>query len=68
EITQKIYERISLDYFGIDCSINDTINIFEVNANMNILYNNLEKPNIFEYQIEKIKEAIAKMVKRRCRE
>lgn len=34
-----IYNKLELDYFGIDCSIDDKMNItiFEINASMNIL-------------------------------
>jgi len=56
---QEIYQRMGLDYFGIDCAIKDgQIILFEVNANMNILNNNQPLPNIWEEAIEKIVERI----------
>lgn len=55
----RIYEKIGLDYFGIDCAIKDgQIIIFEVNANMNILNDNQPKPNIWEKQVDKIIEKL----------
>lgn len=50
-----IWKIIGLDYFGIDCAIKDgQVILFEVNANMNILFDNQPKPNIWEGQIEAI--------------
>lgn len=59
----KIYKKLKLDYFGIDCTLDkqNNISIFELNANMNILINTGSNP-IFEKQIEKIKVAIKNMI------
>lgn len=57
---QKIYEIVQLDYFGIDCNIdeNGNILIFELNANMNVL---IDKNTRMEKYIEKIQNAIVQM-------
>lgn len=59
-----IHDRIKLDYFGIDCNIrpDGTILVFEINATMNILFNNAVTPNKWESPIEKIKQAIVDMI------
>ena len=55
----KIYEKIGLDYFGIDCAIrNNKLILFEVNATMNMLVNNQPIPNIWEKQIDRIVQAL----------
>ncbi len=72
QITQ-IYEKIGLDYFGIDCYIDENFNmlIFEINANMNMLRINKNHPEdrikIQKIQVDKIKEAINKMVIKRLK-
>jgi hypothetical protein len=45
----EIYQRVGLDFFGIDCHIakDGKITIFEVNATMNALYNQ-PSPNIWD--------------------
>ena len=54
-VIREIYEKIGLDYFGIDCAIkDDRLILFEVNANMNILNNNQPLPNIWEQAIDRI--------------
>lgn len=57
----QITERLGLEYYGIDCNINDKgeILVFEVNANMNILSNNLES---LSGQIELIKTHVLKLI------
>jgi glutathione synthase/RimK-type ligase-like ATP-grasp enzyme len=42
-----IYQRVGLDFFGIDCHLakDGTMTIFEVNATMNALYNHQPSPN-----------------------
>lgn len=61
ENIKEIYKRLSLDYFGIDCSINDKgeMCIFEINANMNILIG--ATANTIGY-VEKIKNALTNMI------
>ncbi|MEZ5490433.1 MAG: hypothetical protein R3F50_08965 [Gammaproteobacteria bacterium] len=59
KIIHEIYQRIGLDYFGIDCAIkDDKLILFEVNANMNIMPNNQASPNIWEEAIDGIRNSI----------
>jgi len=57
----EIAKRLGLEYFGIDCNINEQgeMLIFEANANMNILYNSRK-----EYQecVDVIKKFILQMI------
>ncbi len=59
----KIYQKVKLDYFGIDCNIDNVFNliIFEVNANMNILTNSSNNL-ISKKPILIIKNAVEKML------
>ena len=63
-IITEIHHRLGLDYFGIDCHIDDEMNllIFEINTNMNILM--LDKNNVFKKHTEKAKQALIKMLTR----
>jgi len=58
----EITRRLGLEYYGIDCNIDDQGNIliFEVNANMNVLSNTVK---LLEPQLERIKEHIRKLTK-----
>ena len=61
----KIYQKLGLDYFGIDCYIDENMNllIFEINANMNVLINTAKnKDNPWTNQIDMIKKAIITML------
>jgi glutathione synthase/RimK-type ligase-like ATP-grasp enzyme len=51
---------LKLDYYGIDCSLRQDgkMLVFEINANMNVLINKAEKPNIWERQIAMIIEQL----------
>lgn len=64
----QISARLKLDYYGIDCSINQQGEIlaFEVNANMNILINPAPAPNIWEPPIAAMKDAISKLIVQRA--
>jgi glutathione synthase/RimK-type ligase-like ATP-grasp enzyme len=65
DVIQEIYNRLQLDYFGIDCNIDKDMNIlvFEINANMNVLINNSrEENNPWTKQMDQIKQAIIKMI------
>ena len=64
ETIDEIYKIIKLDYFGIDCSIdnNGEICLFELNANMNVLIN--DRPDMAKY-VAKINNAIKKMIQMR---
>jgi len=66
-IINAIHERIKLEYFGIDCNIREdgSILLFEANATMNILLNNVAPPNIWQLPIESIKDAIIDMIAKR---
>lgn len=60
----EITNRLQLDYFGIDCHIDEqgTLTIFEANANMNILLN--DSPLIAE-TIREIEGHIIKLIGKR---
>ncbi|DAB40171.1 MAG TPA: hypothetical protein CFH81_08180 [Sulfurovum sp. UBA12169] len=65
---KEVYDRVKLDYFGIDCAIDEAFDVilFEANANMNILLNNAKsKDNIWTKQIDMIIRAIIKMILKR---
>jgi glutathione synthase/RimK-type ligase-like ATP-grasp enzyme len=59
---KKIHDAIGLDYFGIDCHIdeNGTMLIFEINANMNIFID-LEG-SYFKKHTDRAKQALVKMI------
>ena len=61
---RQITQRIKLDYFGIDCNIDNDgkMLIFEVNANMNILLN---PKNEATEVVRSIKAAIARLLESR---
>ncbi len=64
-VIDAVYQKLELDYFGIDCAIDKNFNIilFESNANMNILVNNAKTSNnIWTKQIDAIQKAIIKMI------
>jgi len=58
----EITRRLGLEYYGIDCNTDDQGNIliFEVNANMNILFNTTKS---MENQLDRIKEHIRELIK-----
>jgi glutathione synthase/RimK-type ligase-like ATP-grasp enzyme len=57
-----IYHTLGLDYFGIDCEINEKgeILVFEINANMNIFIET--EGSVFKKHIEKAHQALVKML------
>ena len=65
----QIYERIGLDYFGIDCHIDEEFNmlIFELNASMNTLVKPTGIPNelLLNRKTDKINRAIVNMIEKR---
>jgi glutathione synthase/RimK-type ligase-like ATP-grasp enzyme len=64
-IINEIHQKLGLDYFGIDCHIDDNMNllIFEINANMNVLINTAkDSNNLWTKQIDMIKNAIITML------
>ena len=61
----EIYNRLKLDYFGIDCTIDEAFNItlFEANTNMNILANfNGSENSILTQKIQLIQNAVTSML------
>ena len=64
---ESIFEKLKLDYFGIDCSIteDDQLLIFEANANMNVLINNQPTPNIWEKEIGRIVASLKDLLRLR---
>ncbi|MBD3842933.1 MAG: hypothetical protein IE909_13840, partial [Campylobacterales bacterium] len=60
-IISQIYERLGLDYFGIDCNIDKDMNllVFEINPNMNIF---IETKGVFESHIEKARQKLIHML------
>lgn len=67
-VIDDIYKVLGLDYFGMDCSIDDEYNItvFEVNANMNVFTDtSSDTKSIWSEKIELIKRAIVQMIQRR---
>lgn len=66
----EIYQRVKLDYFGIDCDIqpDGRLLIFEVNANMLIL-KDLDKPSArYDKTLAAIKKAVVSMLLKRATE
>ena len=63
----EIYERLNLDYFGIDCHIDQDRNIlvFEINASMDVLKTSEKKKELLDPYIKKINHAIIEMITNR---
>ena len=59
-IFNEIGLRLGLDYFGVDCNIDETgrVLLFEANACMNILANTSPSPNIWDEPVARIKSAL----------
>ena len=59
-----IYDRIGLDYFGIDCAVRSdgSLVIFEVNANMDILVDIKLQPDLWSGGTARIKAALLRLV------
>jgi len=61
----EIHQCLGLDYFGIDCNIDQDMNllVFEVNPNMNVFANTVKSSNNpWTKQIDTIQKAIIKMI------
>jgi len=58
----EMHNQLGLDYFGIDCHVDDEMNllIFEVNANMNVL--TISQNNIFSDHHKLIQQALIKIL------
>lgn len=59
-VFKEIGSRLGLDYFGVDCHIDNSGNVllFEANACMNVMANTRPPPNMWEQHIARIKEAL----------
>src|SRR6185503_18175001 len=59
-IFREIESRLGVDYFGVDCNIDDAgrVLVFEANACMNILSNTSPSPNIWDEPVARIKSAL----------
>ena len=59
-VFREIGSRLDLDYFGVDCNIDDEgrVLVFEANACMNILKNTSSSPNMWDAPIARIKDAL----------
>jgi hypothetical protein len=59
-VIDTIYDRVGLDYFGMDCSIRSdgSILVFEVNANMDILVHIKFQPDLWSERTARIKSAL----------
>jgi len=62
DVIIRIHKIIGLDYFGIDCDIdeNGNITIYELNATMNVLYS--RDSSIFKKHVERIRDALITML------
>lgn len=58
--------RLGLDWFGIDCGVEDdgTVVLFEANACMNVLQNLQPSPNMWDRPIARIRDALLDLLAR----
>ena len=64
----EIHNKLGLDYFGIDCTLDEAFNLslFEVNANMNILANySGQKNKHLTQKVQLIRNALTAMINER---
>lgn len=63
-MTDAIYERLGLDYFGMDCAVRSdgTLVMFEVNANMDILVDIKLRPDLWSESTGQIKAALLALI------
>ena len=61
-VVTNIYNKLQLDYFGIDCHIDDKMNllIFEINPSMGVFIQ--AKNDIFNKNVDEIRKAVIKMI------
>jgi hypothetical protein len=59
-VFREIGSRLKLDFFGVDCNIDDhgQVVLFEANGAMNILQNTSPSPNMWDAPIARIKSAL----------
>jgi len=67
KVVTKIYDKLQLDYFGIDCYIDEKMNImiFEINPSMGVFLQ--AKGDIFSKNVDKIRQAVIKMIDNKIR-
>ncbi|KYJ86645.1 ATP-grasp domain-containing protein [Sulfurovum riftiae] len=60
----EIYNKMGLDYFGIDCHIDEQFNIvvFEINSSMNVISDDSDNTRLQKIKIKFIKNALVKMI------
>ena len=65
KVVKQIYNRLQLDYFGIDCYIDNKMNflVFEINPSMGVFTQ--EKADVFSKNIDQIRKAVIKMIESR---
>lgn len=63
-IIDAIYDRLGLDYFGIDCAVRSdgSILLFEANATMNILIEIKLQPDLWSERTNRIKSALVSLL------
>ena len=64
-IVKEIYNRLKLNYFGIDCYIDKDLNIliFEINVNMSIFVQ--AEGDFFKDHVEIIRQELIRMIKKK---
>lgn len=68
-ILDQITPLMGLDYYGIDFSITaeGKMLIFEANPNMNIMFNKVKSPNIWEAPITNIAQDISRVIMKKAK-
>lgn len=67
KVVKEIYNRLQLDYFGIDCYIDEKMNllVFEINPSMGVFLQ--AKGDIFSQNVDEIRQAVIQMIDSRIR-
>ncbi|MBD3790509.1 MAG: hypothetical protein IE885_09170 [Campylobacterales bacterium] len=62
KVVNEIYNRLQLDYFGIDCYIDEKMNllVFEINPSMGVFLQ--AKGDIFSKNVDDIRKAVIRMI------
>lgn len=65
-VFRDIGARLGLDYFGIDCNIDDAgrVLLFEASASMNIMANTRPRPNMWDAPVAQVKRALEHLLAR----
>lgn len=63
-VIDAVYDRLGLDYFGIDCAVRSdgSIVLFEANATMNILVEIKLQPDLWSDRTDRIKSALLSLL------